>query len=224
MKKIFYIAVALLIIVFSLSACTNPPSKKTPIGEINAPSNETNPPSSETNKPNGTIPSNPDKGETTVNSEILVVYFSCTGTTKTIADYIMEITGGKSYRIQPKVPYTEADLKYYTNCRADKEQADSTARPEIDGTVADMAKYKTVFIGYPIWHGQAPKIIYTFLESYDFSGKTIIPFCTSQSSGIGSSDTLLHSLAPTAEWKQGRRFASGTSKDVIGTWIDGLNL
>lgn len=165
-----------------------------------------------------------DNGNANMKDEILVTYFSCTGTTETIADYIIEKTDGTRYQIQPKVPYTEDDLKYYTNCRADKEQADQTARPEIEGTIENMADYKTIFIGYPIWHGQAPKIIYTFLESYDFSGKTIIPFCTSHSSDIGSSDTNLHPLAPDAEWKSGKRFASSASKDSVIDWVDGLNL
>jgi len=153
-----------------------------------------------------------DEDNITIDREILVVYFSCTQTTEKIADYIIEKTGGTRFRVQPKVPYTEDDLKYYTNGRADQEQADPTARPEIDGKVENMDHYKTVFIGYPIWHGQAPKIIYTFLERYDFSGKTLIPFCTSHSSGIGSSDTNLHALAPNAEWKSGKRFSGNAAK------------
>lgn len=165
-----------------------------------------------------------DKSETTVNSEILIVYFSCTGTTEKIADHIIENTGGTRYRIQPEAPYTEEDLKYYSGGRADREQADPAARPAISGNVENMERYKTVFLGYPIWHGQAPKIIYTFLESYDFSDKTIVPFCTSHSSGIGSSDTNLHSLAPAAEWKAGKRFGSGASKESVNEWIDGFGL
>ena len=115
-------------------------------------------------------------------------------------------------------------MKYYTDCRADKENADSTARPAISGSVENIDKYDVVFLGYPIWYGKAPKIIYTFLESYDFSGKTIVPFCTSASSGIGSSDTNLHPLASSAEWVAGKRFASGTSQKTVAEWIKGLNL
>ena len=113
-------------------------------------------------------------------------------------------------------------MAYYTNCRADREQKDNSARPAISGTVENMEDYKIIFVGYPIWHGQAPRIISTFLESYDFSGKTIIPFCTSASSGIGSSDTNLHPLAENAEWISGRRFASGAIKDDVTGWIDTL--
>ncbi|MDE6401544.1 MAG: aldo/keto reductase, partial [Clostridiales bacterium] len=115
-------------------------------------------------------------------------------------------------------------LKYYTDCRADREQADPSARPQIDGKAENMDDYDIVFLGYPIWHGQAPRIISTFLESYDLTGKTVVPFCTSHSSGIGGSDTNLHALAPSANWLSGRRFASGTSRQTVAEWIDGLGL
>ncbi len=157
-------------------------------------------------------------------SNVLVAYFSCTNTTEAIAKHIEAETKGAHYEIVPEVPYTVDDLKYYTGGRADKEQADPNARPAIGDEVEDMEKYDVIFLGYPIWHGEAPRIIYTFLESYDFSGKTIIPFCTSHSSGIGSSDTNLHWLAPNAEWVSGRRFSSGTSQDTVAEWIDSLDI
>ena len=166
----------------------------------------------------------PQNDSPTAVSNMLVAYFSCTGTTKGVAEHIEAKTGGTLYEIVPEIPYTEADLAYYTGGRADKEQADSSARPAISGSVENMEKYKVVFLGYPIWHGQAPKIIYTFLESYDFSGKTIIPFCTSGSSGIGSSATNLHSLAASATWLDGRRFPSDTSQSTVDEWIDLLGL
>lgn len=160
----------------------------------------------------------------TSSSSILVTYFSCTNTTEAIAKHIQAETKGTLYEILPKVPYTADDLKYYTDCRANREQADSNARPAINGTVENMEKYDVVFLGYPIWHGEAPRIISTFLESYDFADKTIVPFCTSASSGIGSSDTNLHSLAPNADWVSGRRFASGTSQSTIADWIEILDI
>ena len=156
------------------------------------------------------------------NSQVLIAYFSCTNTTEAIAKHIQTETKGTLYEIIPEVPYTAANLKYYTDCRADREQADPSARPAISGSVDNIEKYDVVYLGYPIWHGQAPKIIYTFLESYDFSGKTIIPFCTSASSGIGSSDTNLHPLASSAEWKSGKRFSSGTSQKTVADWIKSL--
>ena len=178
-------------------------------------------------------PKNPDepKGDSEMNNppivqttNILIAYFSCTNTTKAIATLIAEDTNGEINEIVPEISYTEADLKYYTNCRADQEQADPSARPAINGTVENMHKYDTIFLGYPIWHGQAPRIISTFLESYDFSNKTIIPFCTSHSSDIGSSDTALHSIAPKANWLSGRRFPAETSKQMISEWIKRLNI
>lgn len=120
--------------------------------------------------------------------------------------------GADIYEIVPEQPYTQEDLAYYTDGRADREQSNPLARPVISGSALDMSRYHVIILGYPIWHGQAPKIISTFLESYDFTGKTIVPFCTSHSSGIGSSDTDLHALAAGADWLSGRRFAGGTSK------------
>ncbi|MDE6471664.1 MAG: aldo/keto reductase [Clostridia bacterium] len=157
-------------------------------------------------------------------SKVLIAYFSCTNTTEEIAKHIKTETNGTLYEIIPEVPYTADDLKYYTNGRADKEQADPSARPAINGKVENMEKYDVVFLGYPIWHGQAPRIISTFLESYDFTDKTIVPFCTSHSSGIGNSDTNLHSLAPNADWVSGKRFASGTSQSAVADWIDSLDI
>lgn len=167
-----------------------------------------------------TAPSFPEAG----NTSVLVAYFSCTGTTEGIARTIAAEAGGSLHEIIPAEPYTEEDLDYYSGGRADQEQADPDARPAIANSVADMSSYDVVFLGYPIWHGQAPKIIYTFLESYDFSGKVIIPFCTPGNSGIGSSADNLHPLAPAAEWRDGRRFAGGTDTQTISDWLEELNL
>lgn len=153
-------------------------------------------------------------------TNILVVYFSATGTTKTLAEYAAEILDGDLYEIVPEQPYTDADLAYYTGGRADQEQEDPSARPAISGSLPDVEQYDTILLGYPIWHGQAPRIISTFLESCDLSGKTILPFCTSHSSGIGSSADNLHSLAPDAAWLEGQRFAAGTSREEIEEWLD----
>ena len=154
----------------------------------------------------------------------LIAYFSAMGTTRTLAEYAAEALGADLYEIVPEQPYTQADLAYYTDGRADREQGNPSARPAISGSTFDLSQYNTIILGYPIWHGQAPKIISTFLESHDFSGKTIVPFCTSQSSGIGSSDTNLYTLAAGANWLPGQRFEGGTSKDVMEEWIHGLGL
>lgn len=154
----------------------------------------------------------------------MVAYFSCTGTTEGIALRIGKVAGADTWRILPEDPYTEADLNYTTDCRANREQNDPSARPAIDGTLENISDYDVIFLGYPIWWGKAPKIIFTFLESYDFSGMTIIPFCTSGGSGIGSSDTDLHSSAMQAEWKPGRSFGRSATETQIADWIESMNL
>ena len=153
-------------------------------------------------------------------SSYLVVYFSATGNTRPLAEYAADILNADIYEIVPEQPYTDADLAYYTGGRADQEQNDPAARPAISGSVENMDQYDTILLGYPIWHGKAPKIIYTFLESYNFSGKTILPFCTSHSSGIGSSADNLRSLTQNTNWLDGKRFAAGTSKQEIKNWLN----
>ncbi len=157
-------------------------------------------------------------------TKILVAYFSATGNTGNIAALLGDILTADLYEIQPEIPYTAADLDYHTDCRANREQNDPQARPAISGAVENLAQYDTIFIGYPIWHGQAPKIISTFLESGSFSGKTLIPFCTSGSSPIGSSARNLHALTPDAVWKDGRRIASNASRSTLEDWIRELEL
>lgn len=156
-------------------------------------------------------------------TKTLVVYFSCTNTTKTLAEYAADILGADIYEIVPAEPYTEADLAYYTNGRADQEQNDPSVRPEISGGVDHMSEYNTIILGYPIRHGQAPRIISTFLESYDFSEKTIMPFCTSHSSGMGSSADNLHTLC-AANWLNGKRFGGETTKNELENWLKQYNI
>ena len=161
--------------------------------------------------------------EDNMGTKTLVVYFSCTGTTEPLAEYAADILKADLYEIMPEEPYTDEDLAYYTNGRADKEQNDPAARPSISGSVENMDTYDVIILGYPIWHGQAPRIISTFLESYDFSEKTIIPFCTSHSSGMGSSASNLHSLCPdSVKWLEGRRFEAGTSRETMEEWLNDI--
>ncbi|MDE6275091.1 MAG: flavodoxin [Clostridia bacterium] len=157
-----------------------------------------------------------DKIPEGTNGKALVAYFSATNTTKGVAEKIAVATGGALYRITPVEPYTSADLNYgNSSSRTSKEQNDSKARPAISGSVENMDEYDIVFLGYPIWWGESPKIIYTFLESYDFSGKTIIPFCTSASSPMSNSGSNLHSSAPNAIWKAGCRVSSTAHIDAL---------
>lgn len=161
-----------------------------------------------------------EKELTTSDNNVLVVYFSATGTTRKVATSIEDILSADIYEIVPEIPYTEEDLAYYTNGRADKEQDDNSSRPNIADNSISIDEYDTILLGYPIWHGQAPRIINTFLETYDFSNKTIIPFCTSHSSGIGSSATNLQSLtSESSTWLEGRRFDDTTEKEEIQQWL-----
>ena len=162
--------------------------------------------------------------DTVETSNILVAYFSATGTTKGVAEKIAGITGGTLFEIVPAVAYTAADLDYGTDCRANKEQNDKTARPQIESSVSDMGAFDVVYLGYPIWWSKAPKIIYTFLESYDFSSKTIIPFCTSGSSPISGSLSDIQALASDATWLTGRRFDGGAAQSVVAEWVNSLNI
>ncbi len=151
--------------------------------------------------------------------KVLVAYFSATGNTRPVAEKAAEAAGGDLFEIVPAQPYTAADLNYSTDCRANAEQNDPDARPAIRSTVEDIAQYDAVLIGYPIWWGRAPKIIHTFLETYDLSGKTIATFCTS--GGSGHEDATLRGYEPDAIWLEGRRF-SGTSQ--VESWVNSLNL
>ena len=158
-------------------------------------------------------------------AKVLVVYFSATNTTKPLAEYIADGLGADIYEIVPATPYTSADLNYgNSSSRTSIEMNDPNARPDISGSVNNIEQYDVIFLGYPIWWGQAPRIISTFLESYDFSGKTIVPFCTSGSSGIGSSAANLHSLTSGANWMDGWRFGGGTSRGTMIEWVNSLEL
>lgn len=157
--------------------------------------------------------------------KVLVAYFSCTGSTEKIARHIGDALGVTPCRITPETPYTSADLDYGNSAsRTSLEQNDPDARPAITGAVENMADYDVIFLGYPIWWGQAPKIMYTFVESYDLSGKTVVPFCTSGSSPIGTSATNLSRSASDATWLAGNRFSAGASRESVVNWINGLGL
>lgn len=158
-------------------------------------------------------------------TKFLVTYFSATNTTKKLAEYLADGIDADLYEIVPEIPYTSADLNYgNSSSRTSIEMNDSNTRPAISGSVENMQQYDIVFIGYPIWWGEAPRIISTFLESYNFSGKTIVPFCTSGSSGIGSSAMHLHGLTEGAEWFAGQRFSGSASRDSVMEWVNSLGL
>lgn len=159
----------------------------------------------------------PGNIESTDGSHILVAYFSATHTTEGVAEKLADGLGADLYQIVPEEPYTDADLNYNdNNSRTTLEMNDPTVRPAISGSVENMDQYDTIFLGYPIWWGNAPRIISTFLESYDFSGKTVIPFCTSGGSSIDASEASLAELATDANWLPGQRFSgSATTEDIL---------
>ena len=204
------------VLVFSLASCGgNSENNRASAGENASTSAESASAATESETPEN------DAAE----QKILVAYFSATGTTEGVAEQIAEGLSCALYEITPQDPYTDADLNYSdTNSRTTSEMNDENARPAISGSVSDMAQYDVVFLGYPIWWGEAPKIINTFLESYDFSGKTIVPFCTSGSSGISSSVSALKPLASGATWLEGRRFGGGVSDETVMEWVRSLNL
>ncbi len=147
--------------------------------------------------------------------KVLVVYFSATGTTKGAAKKIKKATGGTLYQIKAAKPYTSADLNYDNdNCRANREQNDETVRPEIKGKVKNIRKYDVIFLGYPIWWGKEPKIIRTFLESYNLKGKKIVPFCTSGGSGISGSMKGIKASAKGAKVAKGKDLTDLSYKSV----------
>ncbi len=158
-------------------------------------------------------------------TKVLVVYFSATNTTKGVAEHIANGLSADIYAIVPEEPYTDADLNYHdNNSRTTIEMNDPNVRPAISGSVENMEQYDIVFIGYPIWWGDAPRIVSTFVESYDFSGKTVVPFCTSGSSGIGSSATNLEQLTDGAVWLSGKRLSGGDSQETVMEWVNSLGL
>lgn len=157
--------------------------------------------------------------------KVLVAYFSATNTTEGVAEHIANGLSADLYEIVPEQPYTSSDLNYNDDTsRSSIEMNDSSSRPAISGSVENMEQYDIVFLGYPIWWGEAPRIVNTFVESYDFSGKTIVPFCTSGSSGIATSVSELQELTDSAVWLDGRRLSGGDTQDTVMEWVNSLGL
>lgn len=160
-------------------------------------------------------------------SSVLVVYYSATGNTAQVAQYIADSTGGDLFELEPVDPYTSDDLNWTDdNSRVNQEHENESLRDVelVADTVDNWDQYDTVFIGYPIWWGIAAWPVDGFVEANDFSGKTVIPFCTSSSSGLGESGQLLADMAGTGDWQEGQRFRSGASQEDVQTWIEELGL
>lgn len=156
----------------------------------------------------------------------LVVFFSATGTTESAARLTAEATGADVYRIQAQEPYSSADLNWRVNdSRANRENADKSVRPAVAGSLPDVSKYDTIFIGYPLWWGTVPRIVVTFVEAVDLAGKVVVPFSTAASSSAGPDVSELRSVIKGAkEVKDGRTFRAGVSAEDVKKWLDGLGL
>lgn len=158
----------------------------------------------------------------TLTGKTLVVYFSATGNTESAANYIAQATGGDLFELEPAEPYTDEDLNYNNdNSRVSREHEDESLRNVelVADTVENWDDYDTVFIGYPIWWGIAAWPVDSFVEANDFTGKTVILFATSASSGLGQSGKLLAELAGTGDWQEGQRFRSSVSEEDIQAWV-----
>ena len=164
---------------------------------------------------------NQQDAEKSISGNIAIIYFSATGNTKQVATYLEEETKGTLIEIIPEDEYTNEDLDYSNdNCRANKEQNDDNARPAIKNNI-DVTDHDTIFLGYPIWWGDVPKIILTFIDNTNLENKTVIPFCTSGGSGIETSEETLQNYNDKINWQKGRRL--DTTKDSVTSWLEEFN-
>lgn len=220
MKKVFIFLFALCL-TFALAACGQS-AEKTDAGNNGGVQTSG---SGESEKPSGagsvdTVGSDETADTTGASSGTLVVYFSCTGNTKAAAEKLAELSGADIYEIVPSEPYTSDDLNYNNNnCRANLEMNDENSRPAIGSDAVDLSEYDTIMIGYPIWWGTMPRIINTFLDTYDFSGKIILPFCTSGGSGVSRSVSDIKKAEPDADVRDGIK-ASGASDKNLAEWLE----
>ena len=234
MKKVIVFMLSVLMI-FSLAACgsqdggnqgTAPQSAnggnetenlQNPSEQVESPVKDTDGSSTETS----------EESVETTESKTLVVYYSATGYTESVAEYIAEATGGELFRLEPVEEYNSADLDWTDrNSRVSREHDNPEERMMdlVASTVPDWESYETIFIGYPIWWGIAAWPVDRFIADNDFTGKTVIPFCTSSSSGLGESGELLKEAAGTGEWLTGERFRSGASEETVKEWVESLSL
>ena len=209
------------LMILSLTAC----GSKTNNTPAQTPSNDTPAESTPSETPDDATAG--DSDSTTSGGKVLVVYYSASGNTARVAKDIAAATGADLFEIVPTQVYTSDDLNWTNaNSRVSREHDDESLRnvPLTSTTVADWSGYDTVFIGYPIWWGIAAWPMSSFVAVNDFTGKTVIPFCTSTSSGIGQSGELLAELADAGTWLDGQRFSRGSSEADIASWVNGLNL
>lgn len=220
MKKLTALLLS-VVLVLSLAACgsANKPASSTTRPETSAPTEQ--PESSSTAPAESEPETQPETGKT------LVVYYSASSNTERVAKDIAEAAGADLFEIVPTEVYTSEDLNWTNpDSRVSREHDDESLRdvPLTTTEVPDWDSYDTVFIGYPIWWGIAAWPVDTFVKNNDFTGKIVIPFATSSSSGMGQSGSLLADMAGTGEWQEGQRFSSGVSSDDVQSWVNGLGL
>lgn len=220
MKKLTALLLS-VVLVLSLAACgsASKPASSTTQPETSAPTEQ--PESSSTAPAESEPETQPETGKT------LVVYYSASGNTERVAKDIAEAAGADLFEIVPTEVYTSDDLDWTNpDSRVSREHDDESLRdvPLTTTEVPDWDSYDTVFIGYPIWWGIAAWPVDTFVKNNDFTGKAVIPFATSSSSGMGQSGSLLADMAGTGDWQEGQRFSSGVSSDDVQSWVNGLGL
>lgn len=217
MKKIIAILLSLVLLCGLVACGSNNTDTKTPDS------------GTQTEKPDNTVttPDNNDDKDPAAGGKTLVVYFSASGSTEKVAKTIAEAAGVDIFEIVPTEEYTSEDLNWTnSNSRVCREHDDESLRdiPLSTTTVPNWENYDTVLIGYPIWWGIAAWPVNNFVKSNDFSGKFVIPFCTSASSGIGNSGKLLADMAGTGTWKDGERFSSAADENAVKNWVSTLEL
>ncbi len=225
MKKLTALLLS-VVLVLSLAACgsASKPASSTTQPETSAPTEQ---PATEPSESSSTTPAESEPGTQPETGKTLVVYYSASGNTERVAKDIAEAAGADIFEIVPTEVYTSDDLDWTNpDSRVSREHDDESLRdvPLTTTEVPDWDSYDTVFIGYPIWWGIAAWPVDTFVKNNDFTGKTVIPFATSSSSGIGQSGSLLADMAGTGEWQEGQRFSSGVSSDDVQSWVNGLGL
>ena len=225
MKKLTALLLS-VVLVLSLAACgsASKPASSTTQPETSAPTEQ---PATEPSESSSTAPAESEPETQPETGKTLVVYYSASGNTERVAKDIAEAAGADLFEIVPTEVYTNDDLDWTNpDSRVSREHDDESLRdvPLTTTEVPDWDSYDTVFIGYPIWWGIAAWPVDTFVKNNDFTGKTVIPFATSSSSGIGQSGSLLADMAGTGEWQEGQRFSSGVSSDDVQSWVNGLGL
>ena len=225
MKKLTALLLS-VVLVLGLAACgsANKPASSTTQPETSAPTEQ---PATEPSESSSTAPAESEPETQPETGKTLVVYYSASGNTERVAKDIAEAAGADLFEIVPTEVYTSDDLDWTNpDSRVSREHDDESLRdvPLTTTEVPDWDSYDTVFIGYPIWWGIAAWPVDTFVKNNDFTGKTVIPFATSSSSGMGQSGSLLADMAGTGEWQEGQRFSSGVSSDDVQSWVNVLGL